>query len=309
MRQTISQENGFHMHPNHQIGHPSNMDSDRHPSPPYQQSQGNGKQLTMSIPSMPLSASHSCVANDSQLYSSTINDHEGQNSLAIPSPISPRIARCPSLTESIFNTGSCPSPADSGPTTPVSNHSASKHGCRERNHPHKISKSYTNESSRPHRHEGSISSIARRKHSHHSPSHGVLAPPTLSSTRVNHGPEQNLQFASEPEEKITKQEKRRRNHLNSEKRRRENIKGGMDSLVDLVPTCRNIQESKANILKKTRDYMLTILQGYNNGQREIVKLKQENQELRRLLGLQNQPQPSENMAFRGRHGNARDGAA
>ncbi|RPA73550.1 hypothetical protein BJ508DRAFT_186175, partial [Ascobolus immersus RN42] len=65
--------------------------------------------------------------------------------------------------------------------------------------------------------------------------------------------------SEEEEKQLSKHEKRRRNHLNSEKRRRENIKGGMDSLVDLVPSCRNIQESKANILRKTKDYIMQLL--------------------------------------------------
>ncbi|KAF8242229.1 hypothetical protein K440DRAFT_524949, partial [Wilcoxina mikolae CBS 423.85] len=60
------------------------------------------------------------------------------------------------------------------------------------------------------------------------------------------------------EEKLSKHEKRRRNHLNSEKKRRENIKGGMDALFQLVPACRDQQESKANILKKTKEYILEL---------------------------------------------------
>ncbi|TGZ80367.1 hypothetical protein EX30DRAFT_364590 [Ascodesmis nigricans] len=72
---------------------------------------------------------------------------------------------------------------------------------------------------------------------------------------------------------VDRQEKRRKNHLNSEKKRRENIKCGMDALFDLVPACRDKGESKAQVLSKTKEYI-------NQLKQEIDCLREENQFLR-----------------------------
>lgn len=80
------------------------------------------------------------------------------------------------------------------------------------------------------------------------------------------------------DEKISKHEKRRRNHLNSEKKRRENIKSGMDALFELVPACKDQQESKANILKKTKEFILDL-------QSMLYSVTEDNKELRRRAGV------------------------
>lgn len=90
-------------------------------------------------------------------------------------------------------------------------------------------------------------------------------------------------------EKMTKHEKRRINHLNSEKKRRENIKDGMDALLKLVPQCTDPQMSKANILKKTREFILELHDGARSLQIEIKRVHQENDELRRYVGHQQDP--------------------
>lgn len=111
---------------------------------------------------------------------------------------------------------------------------------------------------------------------------------------------------SEEERTLDKNERRRRNHLNSEKRRRENIKGGMDALVEIVPTCRNLTESKANILKKTKEYIIYLMNAFADAQMEIKRLRAENVELRRLVEPQSRmgipmgvPSPGNLAAYRG----------
>lgn len=84
------------------------------------------------------------------------------------------------------------------------------------------------------------------------------------------------------EEKISKQEKRRRNHLRSEKRRRENIKDGMDALLRILPQC-NGQESKATILRRAEKYILRL----KYIEAEVIKLREVNEKLETLLTLQN----------------------
>lgn len=75
-----------------------------------------------------------------------------------------------------------------------------------------------------------------------------------------------------------KQEKRRRNHLTSEKKRRENIKLGMSALFDLVPTCVDKSESKAQVLRKTTAYILEL-------KSEVETLKKEREKFRVEGGL------------------------
>jgi hypothetical protein len=84
-----------------------------------------------------------------------------------------------------------------------------------------------------------------------------------------------------PSSSLSKHEKRRRNHLNSEKKRRENIKSGMDALFTLVPACRDQAESKANILKKTKEYILELQKALYVGEAECRRLGEENRELKR----------------------------
>jgi len=53
-------------------------------------------------------------------------------------------------------------------------------------------------------------------------------------------------------------EKRRRSHINSEKKRRESIKSGLDALSQIVPACQHPHDSKVSILSKTREYILAL---------------------------------------------------
>ncbi|KAK6524312.1 hypothetical protein TWF694_005964 [Orbilia ellipsospora] len=92
---------------------------------------------------------------------------------------------------------------------------------------------------------------------------------------------------------LAKAARRRKAHLQSEQRRREHIKDGMDRLVQIVPACQESRDtkgiSKAAILKHAYEYIYqlrTDLQGLKqlnmNKDREIA-------ELRRRLALSNPP--------------------
>lgn len=78
---------------------------------------------------------------------------------------------------------------------------------------------------------------------------------------------------------IDKHEKRRRNHLESEKRRRENIKSGMDGLLALVPKCQDKGLSKAVILNETRDYLVGLQNAVQRMERELQQERMKVQEL------------------------------
>ncbi|KAF8418560.1 hypothetical protein EV426DRAFT_315786 [Tirmania nivea] len=296
MRESIGSDNGLHNHGKHQLGHPSIADSDRLSPTSYQSSQQGTKTLTMSMPRIPL-PNHMSVGNDVSL----MNDIDS-HSLTIPSPISPRTTRCPSLSESSFSQAVCPSPSGSGPTTPTSEHGGNAHTYALRHGSYSVSRMYENRNNcYPGRsHSPQPSQIMQYSSSMHSSSLKLGIP----SSRLSHSMDPDTPMMPEHhEEKITKQEKRRRAHLNSEKRRRENIKGGLDALVELVPYCKNIQESKANILKKTREYIFHLMHLYDKSQMEVKRLSQENKELRRLLAFQAPPQQQtqpENLVYRSR---------
>ncbi|KAF3915931.1 hypothetical protein AA313_de0205594 [Arthrobotrys entomopaga] len=92
---------------------------------------------------------------------------------------------------------------------------------------------------------------------------------------------------------LAKAARRRKAHLQSEQRRREHIKDGMDRLVQIVPACQDSRDtkgiSKAAILKHAYEYIYQLrmdLQGLKqlnmNKDREIA-------ELRRRLALSNPP--------------------
>lgn len=61
----------------------------------------------------------------------------------------------------------------------------------------------------------------------------------------------------------TSSSSRRHAHILSEQRRRENINGGFQLLKNSVPFCKGTQDSKAMILKKAVDYIVTLEQELN----------------------------------------------
>ncbi|KAI5809542.1 hypothetical protein DFH27DRAFT_150818 [Peziza echinospora] len=294
MRETFSSGAGQHGHGKFQSIHSSTIDSNRNPSPgSYQQLQGHSKQLGMSIPRIPLTtttnSSHITIQSES-MHCTSMLDTGSHPSLAIPSPISPG-TRCPSF-DNVY-TASCQSPTGSGPTTPISENGGATHHYNPNRHIIQSTvtgRSYEGESGGYGFGRSQSPLSAHRITQHGGMMHNSPLPMGIDADCQEIMEHDSPMMMEHHEEKITKQEKRRRNHLNSEKRRRENIKGGMDALVDLVPSCRNIQESKANILKKTRDYVNQLLHGYKESQTECKRLKTENSELRRLLALHGVPQ-------------------
>lgn len=261
----------------------------------YHQSQQGTKPLTMSMPRVPLTLKQMSVNNDA----SALGDFDG---LTIPSPASPGTTRCPSLAESIYTQATCQSPSGSGPTTPTSEHENATHALNIRHVSHSVSRMYEDRDS--HYISKSHSPPPLHRIPLHASTHTNSLQMVIHSNRLSSSMELDIPLmVKSHEEKISKQEKRRRNHLNSEKRRRENIKGGMDALLELVPYCKNIQVSKANILKKTKDYIFDLERVSSKAQMEVKRLNLENKELRKLLALQtpqHQGQPENLVVYRAR---------
>jgi hypothetical protein len=87
--------------------------------------------------------------------------------------------------------------------------------------------------------------------SHHDPSGLNTAPLSLRSPSVPG-------MRGGVGEGLSAREKRRRSHINSEKKRRESIKSGLVALSQIVPACQHPNDSKASILSKTREYILAL---------------------------------------------------
>ncbi|KAL7271573.1 hypothetical protein RUND412_005655 [Rhizina undulata] len=168
----------------------------------------------------------------------------------LESPISPRSARIPSFLESISHLTAYTTPSDHGPTTPTSEQE----------------------------------SVSPCSSMHTVPGRERVSMMSASGIGPVYRISKSYRSMDHAEEKISKTERRRRNHLNSEKKRREGIKSGMKALFDLVPTCKDAQESKANILKKAKYYILELHDSLGVYQMEIKRLQQENEELRRIIG-------------------------
>ncbi|KAK6499572.1 hypothetical protein TWF481_009936 [Arthrobotrys musiformis] len=95
---------------------------------------------------------------------------------------------------------------------------------------------------------------------------------------------------------LAKAARRRKAHLQSEQRRREHIKDGMDRLVQVVPACQESRDtkgiSKASILKHAYEYIYQ-LRTEIHGMKQIIGNKdREIAELRRRLGQPNLAPPA-----------------
>lgn len=239
--------------------------------------------LAMPAPT-PLASNHLPPAEPSSYHS--VPDMENLGFSMIGS-ISPR-TRCPSLTESVLSSTGCTSPTSHSPSTPISDRGSisSVYG-DGRSHAISAGPSYRDVQRSSHRYQNSHHHHQHRvTKSYQSSSriHSSLSPPPLPMARLT------ISGALEHNKGVvTKHEKRRLNHLNSEKKRRENIKDGMDALFKLVPECRDKGMSKANILKMTREYILELHNGARELHTEIRHARQENEELRRYVGHQQEP--------------------
>jgi hypothetical protein len=201
----------------------------------------------------------SVVVADVPSPAPSFSESEG-GGYSMPSPISPRATeRCPSLTESTYSSflrNGCSTPGEAslyrgsqrGSFSSTSSSSSTGRDMLR----------YTHDSSRIGKTFGS---------------HSIAGIDVAPLSGYPHG----------HDEKLSKNEKRRRNHLNSEKKRRENIKSGMDALFQLVPACRDQQESKANVLKKAKDYILTMQTHMSELENDCRRMADENRRMKKML--------------------------
>ncbi|CAO3568306.1 unnamed protein product [Mortierella alpina] len=108
---------------------------------------------------------------------------------------------------------------------------------------------------------GQISSKKHRQSygadSHHEP-HQQDASRTLSPTKNPSTNQAQPRSKKPPHELLTDAEKKA-NHIASEQKRRQNIRVGFDSLVEIVPTLSECHRSEALILQKSVDYIHRLL--------------------------------------------------
>ncbi|KAF9948685.1 hypothetical protein BGZ72_009435 [Mortierella alpina] len=93
--------------------------------------------------------------------------------------------------------------------------------------------------------------------SHHDPHHQD-ASRTLSPTKNPSSNQAQPRSKKPPHELLTDAEKKA-NHIASEQKRRQNIRVGFDSLVEIVPTLSECHRSEALILQKSVDYIHRLL--------------------------------------------------
>lgn len=197
---------------------------------------------------------HGHPAMSTPIYVSSASTHipmDTENGV-MPSPNpSPRTTRSPSRTESIGSISlGCPTPTEPSISLHTERFSRYYHQSR-------VSKQY----------ELPKRCLSFEAHS--------STPPFLSNFPIQESNDYD-------DERLSKHEKRRRNHLNSEKKRRESIKGGMDALFEIVPDCRDIHMSKASILKKTKKHILDMHIALQEAQAELKRASHELEDLRRL---------------------------
>ncbi|KAK3815613.1 MAG: hypothetical protein JOS17DRAFT_669162, partial [Linnemannia elongata] len=75
-----------------------------------------------------------------------------------------------------------------------------------------------------------------------------------------------------PHELLTEAEKKA-NHIASEQKRRQNIRVGFDSLVEIVPTLSDCHRSEAVILQKSVDYIHRLLNQKNELKSRVRELQ------------------------------------
>ncbi|KAF9091272.1 hypothetical protein BGX23_005305 [Mortierella sp. AD031] len=76
----------------------------------------------------------------------------------------------------------------------------------------------------------------------------------------------------QPHELLTEAEKKA-NHIASEQKRRQNIRIGFDSLVEIVPTLSDCHRSEAVILQKSVDYIQRLLDQKNELKHRVRDLQ------------------------------------
>ncbi|ORY96652.1 hypothetical protein BCR43DRAFT_439851, partial [Syncephalastrum racemosum] len=74
---------------------------------------------------------------------------------------------------------------------------------------------------------------------------------------------------SKPHRELLTEEEKRANHIASEQKRRSTIRNGFKDLTDLVPTLKNINNSKSTVLFKAVDF-IRYLEKRNRGLRDKI---------------------------------------
>ncbi|KAF9160200.1 hypothetical protein DFQ26_005780 [Actinomortierella ambigua] len=90
-------------------------------------------------------------------------------------------------------------------------------------------------------------------------------------------PGQTAARAKKPHHELLTEAEKKANHIASEQKRRQNIRVGFDSLVEIVPTLSDCHRSEALILQKSVDYIQRLLQ-------QKRELKERVRDLQRHLG-------------------------
>ncbi|KAG0229061.1 hypothetical protein BGW42_001830 [Actinomortierella wolfii] len=90
-------------------------------------------------------------------------------------------------------------------------------------------------------------------------------------------PGQTTPRAKKPHHELLTEAEKKANHIASEQKRRQNIRIGFDSLVEIVPTLSDCHRSEALILQKSVDYIQRLLQ-------QKKELKERVRDLQRHLG-------------------------
>jgi len=89
----------------------------------------------------------------------------------------------------------------------------------------------------------------------------VFSPPeiktekTLSSSSSSSSKQTPQKSSRKPYKELLTEEEKRANHIASEQKRRNTIRAGFKELTDIIPTLKNVNNSKSTILFKAVDYI------------------------------------------------------
>lgn len=118
---------------------------------------------------------------------------------------------------------------------------------------------------------------------------------TISNTNGNHGNGKSggaIRRGKSSKELLTEEEKRN-NHIASEQKRRSMIRSGFKDLTEIVPTLKNINNSKSTVLFKAVDY-IKYLEKRNRNLREKIKNLEIRVEVEGRMGVLGRPPQTQN---------------
>ncbi|KAI9279161.1 hypothetical protein BY458DRAFT_503344 [Sporodiniella umbellata] len=126
--------------------------------------------------------------------------------------------------------------------------------------------------------------LAESSPTHTNPSHRSIGSPGNHPTKSNHstsggGPIRRGKFNKE----LLTEEEKRNNHIASEQKRRGMIRTGFKDLTEIVPTLKNINNSKSTVLFKAVDY-IRYLEKRNKNLREKIQTLEVRAEVEEHMG-------------------------